>query len=580
MTIQNGNHPKCVDEVRGIRSINGEIREGLRNQQAILQLRKVSVPDNVIDNASGIDGQLDKLEHTLLDEQTELEQLRALTETSALINSSLDLDQVLAQAMDVILKLTNAGRGFTLLRNRETGELEFRIIRAPEDEERHDISRTILEYVMSTKQPMLTDNASSDPRIRQSETVGKFTLRSILCVPLIYKERVTGAIYLDNRFKEAVFTERELNLLTAFANQTAVAIENAILFAQVQTTLIEITRVKELMENVFASIASGVITTDHADRVTTFNQAAAHIFALSSDEAIGQPLESLVPGVGEFDTYLHLVRSGRSTSLETQTQVVGRGHVELNFKLSPLKDGAQQTEGVAVVVDDLTEQREREQTLGMATRYLPPGMVENIHEIAGLALGGERREVTCMFIFAAPYSAFPSNLRAQGMMALLNQFLETATDAIHEQRGIIDKYMGNEIMVLFNTQLNPQEDHALRAVNTALDMREGFLRLYQRLGIDPQPHLYRAGMHTGVATMGNVGSINRRNFTAIGDSINLSKRLQENATPGQIILSDDVLSHIRANGGLPANIEAAERGKIQVKGRKQLTSIYEVFRNA
>jgi len=83
MTIQNGNHPKCVDEVRGIRSINGEIREGLRNQQAILQLRKVSVPDNVIDNASGIDGQLDKLEHTLLDEQTELEQLRAVKQANS-----------------------------------------------------------------------------------------------------------------------------------------------------------------------------------------------------------------------------------------------------------------------------------------------------------------------------------------------------------------------------------------------------------------------------------------------------------------------------------------------------------------
>ncbi len=575
MTIQNGDHPKCVEEVRQLRTLNGEIRDGLRNQQAILQRRSVSIPDNVIQNLVSLDQHFERLEHTLLDEQTEIEQLRALTETSALINSSLDLDHVLAQAMDEIINLTDAGRGFILLRNRDTGELDFRVVRATDGDERHDVSRTILNQVIASGEPLLTDNASSDPRVKQSETVGKFTLRSILCVPLVYRERVTGAIYVDNRFREAVFTVRELNLLTAFANQTAVAIQNAILFAQVQTTLSEITRMKELMENVFASIASGVITTDEAYNVTTFNRAAAQIFAVPTEEAIGKALETVSPHVGELDQYLHIAQSGRSASVEQQTTISGRGLVDLNFKVSPLKDGAQNTVGVAVVVDDLTEQREREETLGMAQRYLPPGMVENIHEIAGLALGGERREVTCMFVFVAPYSIFPANLRAQAMMDVLNEFLETATDAIHEGRGIIDKYMGNEIMVLFNTQLNPQDDHALRAVNTALDMREGFLRLYERLGIDPQPHLYRLGMHTGVATLGNVGSLNRRNFTAIGDTINLSKRLQENATSGQIIVSDDVL---RAMGHAPAQIQAAERGSIQVKGRKQLTSIYEVFR--
>ena len=86
MTIQNGDDPKCVDEVRQVRALNGAIRDGLRNQQAILERRSVSVPDNVIQNLVSLDEHLERLEHTLLDEQTELEQLRALTETSSLIN--------------------------------------------------------------------------------------------------------------------------------------------------------------------------------------------------------------------------------------------------------------------------------------------------------------------------------------------------------------------------------------------------------------------------------------------------------------------------------------------------------------
>ncbi|MBE2267013.1 MAG: GAF domain-containing protein, partial [Anaerolinea sp.] len=402
MAIPSGEQPKCVEDVRGLHAMNTELSASLRRQQTILQARKVTIPGNVLEEATAIDGQLSKLEQTLLDEQTELEQLRALTETSSLINSSLDVDQVLGQAMDEIINLTGAGRGFILLRSRETGEIEFRTVRAPEDDQRQDISRTVIDQVMNTGEPLLTDNASSDPRIKQSESAGKFTLRSILCVPLKYKDTVIGAIYVDNRFKEAVFTMREANLLIAFANQTAVAIENAILFAQVQATLIEITRVKELMENVFASIASGVITADAADSVMTFNRAAAQILHVSLDEALGKTVESLVPGVGDFDVHLHSVRAGKSTALETQAQIPGRGHVQLNLKISPLKNAAQETEGVAVVVDDLTEQREREQTLETASRYLPPGMVENIHEIAGLALGGERREVTCMFVMTVP----------------------------------------------------------------------------------------------------------------------------------------------------------------------------------
>lgn len=580
MAADNGEHPKCIEDVRRVIALNGEISAGLRSQQKLLRIRRVSMPNAALQGTAQIDEALNAFERALLDEETELEQLRALTATSALINSSLDLDEVLTKAMDEIVNLTGAGRGFIILRDRDSGELDFRISRAPDDDTRADISRTIIDEVLATGKPLLTDNASSDPRVSRSKTVGRFTLRSILCVPLIYKDTVRGAIYVDNRFREAVFTERELTLLMAFANQAAIAIENAILFAQVQATLDEITRVKDLMENVFASVASGVITTNADDSVTTFNRAAAQILATPTEQAIGKPLTAIVPNAGDLDNPLREVREGRSAALVTEAQIGGRGRVELNLKFSPLKNASQETQGVTLVLDDLTEQREREQMLNVMTRYLPPGMVDNIHQIAELALGGERREVTCMFLYACPYSAFPADLRPQALMELLNQYLETATTAVHGVRGIIDKYMGNEVMVLFNTQLNPSPDHALCAVEGALNARDAFRELYGRLGIKPDPHLYRIGIHTGVATLGNVGSLNRRNFTAIGDCINLSKRLEETAAPGQIIISDDTLKHIARTQGIPAHIRAVERGAVQVRGRTQRTRIYEVYRHA
>src|SRR5690606_23955028 len=200
---------------------------------------------------------------------------------------------------------------------------------------------------------------------------------------------------------------RELNLLMAFANQTAIAVENAILFARVQATLQEITRVKELMENVFASIESGVITSNAADCVMTFNRAAAQILATSPEKALNRPLPDLLPRIADFDAYMRHVREeNQPVVFEAQTTIPERGSATLNLKLSPLKDSTQQTQGVAVVLDDLTIQREREESLNLMTRYLPPGMVDNIEQIAGLALGGERREMTSMFVYACPYDIF------------------------------------------------------------------------------------------------------------------------------------------------------------------------------
>ena len=246
MTAMTGDQAACFEEVRQVRELSARVYAGLRNQQQLLNMRDLRLEPELLQQVTRVDEELSVLEKYLQNDETELEQLRALTETSAMINSSLNPDAILAQAMDEIINLTGAERGYILLRKENAEELEFRVCKEPEGEQLNgaDISRSVLKQVFSSGQPLLTDNAANDPRTRESSTVARFTLRSIMCVPLIYKESVTGAIYVDNRFKEGVFTQRELTLLTAFANQTAIAVENAILFAKVQATLREITQVK------------------------------------------------------------------------------------------------------------------------------------------------------------------------------------------------------------------------------------------------------------------------------------------------------------------------------------------------
>ena len=296
---------------------------------------------------------------------------------------------------------------------------------------------------------------------------------------------------------------------------------------------------------------------------------------------IGVPLADIMPETSvDLAPFLRAVHdTSQDQIVDTEVNSPNLGRRSLNVTISPIRDGSQDMQGLALVLNDLTQQRENEEMLRLMRRYLPPEMVDNIHTIAGLALGGERRETTCIFVDVRPLSTFPPDLRPDQIMELLNIYLSVATDCIHRAGGVIDKYMGYEIMGLFNSQLHPLEDHAARAIHAALNIREAFVALYQEQGIDPNPHYYRVGMHTGIATLGNVGSEIRRDFTAIGDSINLSKRLEENAAPGQIIISEDLRQHFEAQPGdlRPEDVRLEERDAIKVKGRQQPTRIYEVF---
>jgi PAS domain S-box-containing protein len=586
MTNFNSSETMPMSEIQRLRTAVNEVMTALQNQREMLRMRGMDLPPGTEHNLQNIDEDLAGLEKRIVSEETELLQLRALAATSALVNSSLDLDTVLTRAIEEMAKLVGAERGYIILRDSETGELDYRVALDPDAgmsaAGRVDFqgSNTILNEVLTTATPLLTDNAYKDPRMQDNLSIASMSLRSVLCVPLSYKDTIIGAVYMDNRLRTGVFSSRELSLLVTFANQSAVAIENARLFARVQSNLAEITDMRQLMGNVFDSVGSGVITTNAERQVTTFNPAASDILACPPERAIGAALQSVLPKVSaDFDEHLQSVlNSNQAQTIKGEAELPGKGRVALSLKLNPLKDSRHQTiQGVAIVVDDVTEQQEREEKLNIMGRYLPPAMIANIRQIAEIDLGGERREVTCMFVDVRAIYSFPPD--PHQMMEMLNEYLTVATDCIHEVGGIVDKYNGNEVMVLFNSQFNPHQDHPLRAIEAALLMREAYQELYRKHGIDPQPHYYRVGIHSGVATLGNVGSINRRDFTALGDTINLSHRILENAQPGQVIISEDCRGYLeRTMQGIPAQLRLEERQAIKAKGRQQFTPIYEVYK--
>lgn len=174
--------------------------------------------------------------------------LAALYEVSSRLGKSLDLQEVLNQVMDAIIQLTRAERGFLMLYDDDSGELRTKAARNV-DQETIDgpamqISRTVIERAVASGKGILTNNAQEDERFSRQTSVVGFQLRSIMCAPLQARNQMLGAVYVDNRLFAGVFAEVDLELLVTFANQAAIAIENARLFTQTDQALAR--RVEEL----------------------------------------------------------------------------------------------------------------------------------------------------------------------------------------------------------------------------------------------------------------------------------------------------------------------------------------------
>jgi class 3 adenylate cyclase len=183
-------------------------------------------------------------------------------------------------------------------------------------------------------------------------------------------------------------------------------------------------------------------------------------------------------------------------------------------------------------------------------------------------LGGERSSVTILFADIRGFTSFSESVNPERLVSLLNRYLSTAIEAVLAQEGTIDKFMGDAIMAWFNAPIL-QPDHTLRAVRAAIWMRKAMRLLHQELPKKFQLE-FGIGIHFGEAVLGLVGSENRLEYTAIGDSVNTTKRIQENAEAGQILISTDAFNNVSDL------VEVQEVPPILAKGKRAPIHVYEV----
>ena len=216
--------------------------------------------------------------------------------------------------------------------------------------------------------------------------------------------------------------------------------------------------------------------------------------------------------------------------------------------------------------------REKEMIKRAFTRYVAREVVEEIlKDPENLVLTGERRQVTVLFCDVRGFTPMSERLSPEEVVLLLNDFYNLMIETTFKYDGTLDKFLGDAVMAVFGAPM-AHPDHSARAIRTALAMQEGITGLNeQRAREGKEPISVGIGVSAGEAVAGTVGTEDRMEYTVIGDSVNLAARLESNAKPGQILISQRTYERVRDL------VESRPLGRIRVKGKEEEVEVYEVL---
>ena len=381
--------------------------------------------------------------------------LSALYEMSKTLGSVFDLNAIFEKATDIIFRSTPADRVVALISEdgREDANLTPIAMRARDNKlEAHarklSIGRTITRKVMKERVALLSQDAASDEQFAGVDSIVSQGVRSTICAPLVAESLVHGALYADRLDPFAAFKPDDLELISAVAAQTAIAVENA------------------------------------------------------------------------------------------------RAHERL---------------------------AREEVARANYSRFLPEYVVKQMLENPeSFKLGGVSQVITILFADIRGFTRISEHAPPEKIVSLLNRYFSAMTDIIFAHGGTLDKYLGDGLMALFGAPTATPDD-ASNALNAAVAMQRRLLGInrelrdegFQEIGVG-------MGLHTGEVVVGYIGSERRSEYTAIGDTVNTSSRLESNARGGEILISDATAKAAHSRYKLQP------REPIMVKNRQQPVNLWEV----
>jgi adenylate cyclase len=273
------------------------------------------------------------------------------------------------------------------------------------------------------------------------------------------------------------------------------------------------------------------------------------------------------------------IRSTMCVPMLHQTQLLGIIHLDSqNIANAFTEKDLQILTGIAnqaaTAIDNAEKARKLENDARARRDFeklLPPEIVEQVMSgEVSLERGGEARDTTVMFTDIRGFTALSDGADPQEIVAMLNDYFERMVEIIHNNRGTLDKFMGDGIMALFGAPL-PHPDHAFAAVKASMEMVAEVERFNSSLLSRGKPPIgVGIGLTTGNVVTGYLGSSRSMEYTAIGDEVNMASRFCGEAKAGQVLISEETMRRINTR------IES-QRISITVKGKRGELIVYEVL---
>lgn len=256
--------------------------------------------------------------------------------------------------------------------------------------------------------------------------------------------------------------------------------------------------------------------------------------------------------------------------LQKGVNEIGSGHLDTRIHLNAHDEFDDLAETINKMALGLEE---RERLMHNFTRYVSQHVMESILKTeTQVKLAGERRKITLLFSDIRKFTKLAEKLDPENVVSLLNEYFATMVDIIFKNRGTLDKFLGDGMMIEFGVPIDDdlQEYHA---VKTALEMQQALKEMCDKWEKEGKPRIeIGIGIHTGIAIVGNIGSEKRIEYTAIGDTVNVAARIEQQTkeykTP--ILISETTVQAI------DKDFKFKKIGPVQLRGRTDPIVIYSL----